>query len=124
MILAFLIEVVTTFILVYVSLKSTLDDSVAKNVYGFVIGGFYAAISICFSRVNGGTMNPARVMGPAIFDGDIKNLWLYIAGPAVGCSLGALFYRGLYLSSSTRVTEADQHTDLKLLKPVDMEPTL
>jgi glycerol uptake facilitator-like aquaporin len=38
-------------------------------------------------------MNPARSLGPAIVSGDVHALWLYVAAPLVGASLGALAYQ-------------------------------
>lgn len=105
----------------YVVLKSIWDERSAKNVYGFVIAGYYASISIAFARISGGSMNPARVLGPAIFGGYILNLWVYLAGPVIGCLLGSMFYRAAHLENNRRLEETEQQTDLIMLRPVDLE---
>ena len=119
-----MLETMTSIILIYVTFRSVMDDTVPKNVYGFVIAGYYAAISICFDRVTGGSMNPARSLGPSIFDGKLRDLWLYICGPLLGCAIGAFAYKAFLMRDNIKVTEVEQHTDLKLLKPVDLEVAL
>jgi glycerol uptake facilitator-like aquaporin len=42
--------------------------------------------------VTGGSVNPARSLGPMIVAGDLTSLWLYVLGPIIGGALGALFY--------------------------------
>lgn len=108
----------------YVVLKSIWDERATKNIYGFVIAGYYAAISIAFARISGGAMNPARVVGPAIFTGEITGLWIYIGGPVAGCILGSMFYRAAHLESNRRLAETEQQSDLIMLRPMDMDATL
>lgn len=123
MTLAFTLELFCSFFLMYVVLKSVWDERVPKNIYGFVIAGYYAAISIAFARISGGSMNPARVVGPAVFSGQIVDLWIYIAGPIIGCILGSMFYRVAHLENNRRLAETEQQTDLIMLKPLEVETT-
>ena len=48
--------------------------------------------------VSGGSMNPARTLGPAIASGHYKGLWVYIVGPITGTLLGSWFYKIIQLS--------------------------
>jgi len=114
-------EAITCFFLMYVVMASLWDNRVTQNVYGFVIAGYYAGINLCFSRVYGGSMNPARVIGPAIFSGNILSLWIYLVGPVIGCCLGSLFYRSVHLEGNKRLAEASSQANLIILKPVDLE---
>jgi glycerol uptake facilitator-like aquaporin len=42
--------------------------------------------------VTGGSVNPARSLGPMLVAGDLTSFWLYILGPIIGGVLGALLY--------------------------------
>lgn len=103
----------------YIIYASTWDEKIPKNVYGFVIAGYYAAINIAFGKISGGSMNPARVVGPAVFSGYFGTLWVYTLGPLVGCSLGCLFYKSVMLESNKKLEETVQQPNLVMLEPVD-----
>lgn len=52
-------------------------------------------LTICLvilSPVSGGSMNPARTLGPAIASAHYKGIWVYLIGPVVGTLLGAWSY--------------------------------
>jgi glycerol uptake facilitator-like aquaporin len=38
-------------------------------------------------------MNPIRSLGPAIVSGDLTSVWVYIAAPVLGATVGALTYQ-------------------------------
>jgi glycerol uptake facilitator-like aquaporin len=40
-------------------------------------------------------MNPARSFGPALVSGEWQEFWLYVIGPVLGASLGALAYQAV-----------------------------
>ena len=105
----------------YIVMKSLYDEQSPKNVYGFTIGGYYSAINIAFGRISGGSMNPARVLGPAVFSGYYRNLWIFMLGPAVGCALGIFLYKAAHMDDNKRLTETTQQPDLVMLKPVEIE---
>ncbi len=57
--------------------------------------GFTVVICVLIGGpVTGGSMNPARSFGPAVFAGGaaISNYWIYVLGPCVGAPLAALVY--------------------------------
>jgi glycerol uptake facilitator-like aquaporin len=43
--------------------------------------------------VTGGSVNPARSLGPMVVAGDLTSVWLYILGPIIGGVLGGLLYQ-------------------------------
>jgi glycerol uptake facilitator-like aquaporin len=42
--------------------------------------------------VTGGSLNPARTLGPMIVAGQFSALWVYILAPVIGAVLAAVLY--------------------------------
>ena len=61
-----------------------------------------AALHLAIAGVSGGSLNPARSLGPALFAGSdaLSQLWLYLAAPILGAMLAGLFTRALPLFRS------------------------
>jgi len=98
---AFIIEIVLTFIFVFVILGVVSDNSKA-NVAGIVIGLTLAFVHIIGIPLTGTSVNPARSIGPAIFAGGnaLTDLWVFIIAPLVGATLAAIAYKLLVAKSS------------------------
>lgn len=92
MIPALIAEVVFTFIFVYVVLRTTDAENGAGQFAGLAIGLTLVLIHIVCIPITGTSVNPARSIGPAIFEGGeaLSQLWLFIAAPLVGGALAAL----------------------------------
>ena len=88
---AFIAEAVFTFIFVLVVLGATDSRKGAGNFAGLAIGLTLALIHIVCIPITGTSVNPARSIGPALFDGGValKQLWLFIVAPFVGSALSA-----------------------------------
>lgn len=43
--------------------------------------------------ISGGSMNPARTIGPAIASASYEGIWVYFVGPVTGTLLGAWSYK-------------------------------
>jgi len=81
---AVVVEAVLTFGLITVILGTA---SGARNVghnAAIAIGGYVALAGLWASPVSGASMNPARSFGPALMSGDLRYLWIYVAGPLAG----------------------------------------
>lgn len=91
MLQAFVAEAVFTFIFVLVVLGATDEKKGAGNLAGLAIGLTLVLIHIVCIPITGTSVNPARSIGPAIFDGGValKQLWLFIVAPLVGAALSA-----------------------------------
>ncbi|XP_044851493.1 aquaporin-4-like isoform X2 [Mauremys mutica] len=51
---------------------------------------------------SGGSMNPARSLGPAVLTGIWDHHWVYWIGPSLGAVLAGLSYEFLFASSASR----------------------
>ena len=95
---AMVVEVVLTFVFVYVILGVTSDES-KSNVAGIVIGLTLAFVHLLGITLTGTSVNPARSLAPAIFLGGeaLKQVWVFIVFPLVGAALAAFTFK--YLNS-------------------------
>lgn len=74
------IETLTTFFLINTILHTAVAGK-GKEFAGLSIG-LTLAFAIMFSGpLTGGSLNPARTLGPAIFTGSWENIWVYFVGP-------------------------------------------
>lgn len=89
---AILAEAVATFFLVITVLIITRKPMFAA-IAGLAIGLILTFDILAIGRLTGGSMNPARSLGPAIFSGNMGTYWIYIVGPLLGALLAALVYK-------------------------------
>lgn len=91
MLQAFLAEAIFTFIFVLVVLGATDTKHGAGNFAGLAIGLTLVLVHIVCIPITGTSVNPARSIGPALFEGSValSQLWLFILAPFVGAALSA-----------------------------------
>ena len=84
-------EIVLTMIFVLVVLGTTDAKKGAGNLAGLAIGLSLILIHLVGIRYTGTSVNPARSIGPALFQGGaaLEQLWIFIVGPFVGAALAA-----------------------------------
>ena len=87
---AFLFEVFITCFFVYVILTNF-----TKKEAPFIIGCTLGAIGFFGGSLTGGSMNPARSLGPALIMGGtaLKQVWLFIVAPLLGAIGSTLLYK-------------------------------
>jgi len=92
-----LTEFLVTSILVLV-VCSVFDRRNARNTDSISIkfGLTVAAIAMNAAPYTGGSMNPARSFGPAIWTGVWKDHWIYWVGPLAAGIMTAAFYRFVF----------------------------
>lgn len=95
MLQAFIAEAVFTFIFVLVVLGATDSKKGAGNLGGLAIGLTLVLIHIVCIPITGTSVNPARSIGPALFEGGaaLSQLWLFIVAPLVGATLSAAVWK-------------------------------
>ncbi|GMP56558.1 hypothetical protein CsSME_00020994 [Camellia sinensis var. sinensis] len=120
---AFWVELIATFIIMF--LASSLEYQskyVSSNFHTFLLiiatgiaskvghlSGFVVGTAIGLAvlisghvqtlpmPISGGSMNPARSLGPAIVSWKFGDVWIYLIAPTVGAVGGALLFRALRL---------------------------
>ncbi len=83
-------EIIATFILVLVVLQVVTGPESAGALAGVAIGGAVTVDVFLAGPVCGASMNPARSIGPALIELDLRHLWLYIVAPVGGALLAVL----------------------------------
>jgi MIP family channel proteins len=89
---AFLVEILITFILVFVVMAVATDDRAPAAIAPLAVGFALAVGVFIAGPVTGGSVNPVRSLGPMIVAGDLTSVWLYVLGPIIGGVLAALLY--------------------------------
>lgn len=91
----FIAEVVFTFVFVLVVLGTTDAKKGAGNFAGLAIGLSLILVHICCIPITGTSVNPARSIAPAVFEGGeaLAQLWIFIVAPFVGAALSALVWK-------------------------------
>ncbi len=89
---ALLVEILVTFILVFVIVSVATDDRAPAGIAPLAVGLALACGVLIAGPVTGGSLNPARTLGPMIIAGQLTAVWVYIVGPIIGGVLAALVY--------------------------------
>ena len=89
---AFVVEILITFILVFVVISVATDERAPAAIAPIAVGFALAVGVFIAGPVTGGAVNPARALGPMVVAGDLTSVWLYILGPIIGGILAALLY--------------------------------
>jgi aquaporin Z len=92
---SFILEVILTFILMFVIIKVSTGSKETGTMAGIAIGGVVGLEAMFAGPITGASMNPARSIAPAIFSGNFEHLWLYITAPIIGALLAILACRAI-----------------------------
>ncbi|MBQ7423025.1 MAG: MIP family channel protein [Prevotella sp.] len=91
-----LAEIIFTCIFVLVVLGATAKTNGATNNFaGLAIGLSLVLVHLVCIRYTGTSVNPARSIAPAVFQGGtaLANLWIFIVGPFIGAAVAALIWK-------------------------------
>ncbi|KAJ0765326.1 putative major intrinsic protein [Helianthus annuus] len=89
---ALVMEIIVTFCMMFVTSAVATDSKAVGELAGIAVGSSVCITSILAGPVSGGSMNPARTIGPALASNNFKGIWVYIVGPIFGTISGALCY--------------------------------
>ncbi|UGS34769.1 MIP/aquaporin family protein [Capillimicrobium parvum] len=91
-------EALGTFLLMATIMALAVDRRAPAGFGGLVIGLVVACEIMVIGPISGGSVNPARTLGPdvatSIFGGSVpwQELWIYFAGPVAGAVIAVLAY--------------------------------
>lgn len=88
-------EVALTFFLMLVIVAVATDTRAVGQAAAIAIGGTVALGALVGGPISGASMNPARSVGPALVNGDLSDLWIYLIAPPLGAIIAAVAYRYL-----------------------------
>ena len=90
---ALLYEIVLTAFLMFVITAVATDTRAVGAAAAIAIGGTVGLDALFGGPITGASMNPARSFGPALASGTWQHLWIYLAGPLIGASVGVFAYQ-------------------------------
>ena len=90
---AFIWEVVLSFFMMFVIIAVATDTRAEGVMAGIAIGIIVMLCAFIGGKFTGASMNPARSLAPALFQGTLSTMWLYVVAPSCGTILGAFTYQ-------------------------------
>jgi aquaporin Z len=97
---AFAFEALGTFFLV----NTVLHTAVRRNASRLAPVAIGMTVTICilgFGVLTGGSVNPARTIGPAVATGIYDGIVVYLAAQLVGAACAGMLYRWFWISSAS-----------------------
>lgn len=91
--IAFVWEVILSFFLMFVITAVATDTRATGMMAGIAIGAIVALCAFVGGSITGASMNPARSLAPALFQGALGDFWIYLFAPMIGTTLGAFTYK-------------------------------
>ena len=82
----FFLEAFCTGLLMFVILQVTRKEN---NIYGIAIGGY-----------TGGSLNPARSIGPALVSGKTREIYFYVLAPVIGSLISSKLFTTKFSKNS------------------------
>ena len=92
---SFFLEIILTFILMFVILFTSQGSKETGTMAGLAIGGVVLLEAMFAGPISGASMNPARSISPAVVSGNISVLWLYVVAPIAGAIIAAFLWKFL-----------------------------
>ncbi|KAM1058840.1 hypothetical protein ACFX2I_023534 [Malus domestica] len=97
---ALIAEIIMTFSMVFIASAVATDTKAVGELAGIAVGSAVCITSIFAGPISGGSMNPARTIGPAIASAYYKGIWVYVVGPVIGALLGSWSYSFIRVSDN------------------------
>lgn len=83
----FAMEVILTFILMLVIIQVSTGSKEVGTHAAIAVGATVMLEALFAGPLTGASMNPARSLGPALVQGNLTGLWIYLIAPTLGAAL-------------------------------------
>lgn len=87
---SFILEIILTFILMFVIIHIAKGSKEQGMFAGIAIGGVVMLEAMFAGPICGASMNPIRSIAPALVSGNVQHLWVYILAPILGAMLAVV----------------------------------
>ncbi len=84
---SFVLEMILTFLLMFVILSVSTGSKEKGITAGMAIGAVIMLEAMFAGPISGASMNPARSLGPALLSNNFTHLWIYLTAPFLGAGL-------------------------------------
>ncbi|KAI3827771.1 hypothetical protein L1987_01854 [Smallanthus sonchifolius] len=92
---AFWAEFMASFFVLFLTASLVHAPPSVTQFSGFIVAVGIALGVLITGPISGGSMNPARSLGPAIVSFNYQGLWIYLTAPTLGAICGAFMLRML-----------------------------
>ena len=93
-----IMEIVVTFILVFVIFATAVDPGGIAPLAPLAIGFAVLVDHLVAVPITGASMNPARSFGPALVSGEWADHWIYWLGPLLGGLIAGVMYQVVFIN--------------------------
>ncbi|ONK73891.1 uncharacterized protein A4U43_C03F640 [Asparagus officinalis] len=111
---ALVMEIIATFTLMFVTSAVATDTRAVGELAGLAVGSSVCIGAILAGPISGGSMNPARTLGPAVVSSNYREIWVYMVGPVVGALMGAWSYNFIRATDKAPPLSAERQSSFKL----------
>ncbi len=99
-------ECVLTFLLVTVILVTAANARTVGHNAALAVGAMIAPDGLFAAPISGASMNPARLLGPALVSGQMVDASIYVIRPLVGAAIAVAMARAQRGENSPDAREA------------------
>ena len=90
---AFSLEIILSFLLMFVVLNVSTGAKEKGIIDGVAVGSTIALEALFAGPITGASMNPARSLAPALISGNVQQVWIYLIAPVLGAVAACPFCR-------------------------------
>ncbi|CAH1413122.1 unnamed protein product [Lactuca virosa] len=119
---ALIMEIIVTFTMMFVTSAVATDSKAVGELAGLAVGSSVCITSILAGPVSGGSMNPARTIGPALASNNYKAIWVYIVGPITGTVSGVMCYS--FIRTTDKPLQSVSSFKLRRMKSINENATV